>query len=77
MYLRRILTDGVISFLVDGNGASPDFVIETGEKPVLLGLGKNETTVNHRYRVLISGGTISPSLEENCIRLPLSWFALL
>ena len=85
MYLRRILTDGVISFATGSNETNPDFVIETREKPVLLEVGTSKTTtrqikqsnVEYRYGVLISNGITSPNLKENCIQMPLSWFLLL
>ena len=85
MYLRRILTDGVISFTTGNNETNPDFVIETREKPVLLEIGTSKTTtrqikqsnINYRYGVLISNGIISPNLIGDCIQIPLSWFLLL
>jgi len=85
MYLRRILTDGIISFTSGSNETNPDFVIETRENPVLLEIGTSKTTtrqikksnVNYRYGVLISNGITSPNLHGDCIQIPLSWFLLL
>ena len=85
MYLRRVLTDGVISYTTGSNEANPDFVIETREKPILLEMGTRKTTtrqiklsnVNYRYGVLISNGITSPNLTGDCIQIPLSWFLLL
>ncbi|MCL2290447.1 MAG: AAA family ATPase [Bacteroidetes bacterium] len=85
MYLRRILTDGIISFTTGNNEVNPDFVIETREKPILLEIGTSKTTtkqikqskVNYRYGLLISNGITSPNLKEDCISIPLSWFLLL
>jgi len=85
MYLRRILTDGVISFTTGNNETNPDLVIETREKPILLEIGTSKTTtrqikqsnVNYRYGVLISNGITSPNLIGDCIQIPLSWFLLL
>jgi hypothetical protein len=85
MYLRRVLTDGVISFTTGNNESNPDFVIETREKPILLEIGTSKTTtkqikqsnVNYRYGVLISNGITSPNLTGDCIQMPLSWFLLL
>jgi predicted AAA+ superfamily ATPase len=85
MYLRIILTDGVISFTTGNNETNPDFVIETREKPILLEIGTSKTTtkqikqsnVNYRYGALISNGITSPNLIGDCIQIPLSWFLLL
>ena len=85
MYLRRILTDGVISFTTGNNETNPDFVIETREKPIILEIGTGKTTtrqikqsnLNYRYGVLISNGITSPNLTGDCIQIPLSWFLLL
>ena len=85
MYLKRILSDSVISFTTGNNETNPDFVIETRDKPILLEVGTNKTTikqikqshVNYRYGILISNGITSPYLKEDCILIPLSWFLLL
>lgn len=85
MYLRRVLTDGVISYLSGSNDANPDFVIETRDKPILLEIGTGKTSlrqlkksnINHRYGLLISSGVTEPTLKSDCIQLPLSWFLLL
>lgn len=85
MYLRRCLTDGIISFLTTGKETNPDFVIETRHKPVLLEVGTNKTktkqikcsNIHCRYGLLVSQGIASPVLKENCIQLPLRWFLLL
>lgn len=85
MYLRRILTDGVISFSTGNNEANPDFVIETRDKPILLEIGTGKTStrqikhsnVNYRYGLLVSNSISKPTLKDDCIQLPLSWFLLL
>jgi len=85
MYLRRVLTDGAISYTTGNNETNPDFVIETREKPILLEIGTSKTTtrqikqsnINYRYGVLISNGITSPNLIGDCIQIPLSWFLLL
>lgn len=85
MYLRRVLTDGIISFLSGNNEANPDFVIETRDKPILLEIGTNKTTtrqikhsnVSYRYGILVSKGVTEPTLKGDCIQIPLSWFLLL
>lgn len=85
MYLRRVLTDGIISFLTGSNEANPDFVIETRDRPILLEIGTSKTTtkqikssnVTYRYGLLVSNGVTAPMLKGDCIQLPLSWFLLL
>ncbi|HAI77123.1 MAG TPA: hypothetical protein DCM08_12835 [Microscillaceae bacterium] len=85
MYLRRVLTDGIISFLSGNNVANPDFVIETRDKPILLEIGTNKTStsqikqsnVGYRYGLLVSNGVTEPVLKDDCIQIPLSWFLLL
>jgi len=85
MYLREILTDGIISFVTGNNEANPDFVIETREKPILLEIGTGKTTtrqikqsnINYRFGLLVSTGITSPNLKDDCIQLPLGWFLLL
>lgn len=85
MYLRRIFTDGIISFSSSKNEANPDFVIETRDKPLLLEIGTSKTStrqikqssVSYRYGILVSNGVSEPILKDDCIQLPLSWFLLL
>lgn len=85
MYLRRVLTDGVISYLSGDNEVNPDFVIETRDKPILLEIGTSKTSlrqltksnVKYRYGVLITSGVTAPILKGDCIQIPLSWFLLL
>ena len=85
MYIRTVLTDGVISFTTGSNETNPDFVIETREKPILLEVGTSKTTtrqikqsnVNYRYGVLVSNGITSPHLKGDCLQIPLNWFLLL
>jgi uncharacterized protein len=85
MYLRRVLADGIVSFLSGNHAANPDFVIETRDRPILLELGTGKTSVrqlkqsgvNHRYGLLVSSGVAEPALKGDTIQLPLSWFLLL
>lgn len=85
MYLRRVLTDGVISFTSGGGEGNPDFVIETRDKPILLEIGTGKTStkqikssgIDCRYGLLISNGVLTPTVKGNCIQIPLSWFLLL
>lgn len=85
MYLRRVLTDGVISFLSSSDNANPGFVIETRDKPILLEIGTSKTSlrqltksnVKYRYGLLISNVVAQPTLKGDCIQIPLSWFLLL
>lgn len=85
MYLKRILTDGIISFSSAKNEVNPDFVIETRDKPILLETGTSKTSlkqltksnIKYRYGLLVSNGVTAPALKEDCIQIPLSWFLLL
>jgi hypothetical protein len=85
MYLRRVLTDGIISFLSGNDEANPDFVIETRDKPIILEIGTNKTSlrqltktnVKYRYGLLVSNGVAEPTLKDDFIQIPLSWFLLL
>jgi predicted AAA+ superfamily ATPase len=85
MYLRRVLVDGVISFTSGSDNVNPDFVIETRDLPILMevGTGKTKTKqitstkIKFRYGILISNGYSEPSLKDQVIYLPLSWFLLL
>jgi predicted AAA+ superfamily ATPase len=85
MYLRRVLTDGIISFLSGNDEANPDFVIETRDKPIILEIGTNKTSlrqltktnVKYRYGLLVSNGVAEPTLKDDFIQIPLNWFLLL
>lgn len=85
MYLKRVLPEGMVSFLTGSTEANPDFVIETREQPLLLEIGTGKTLARqfrgaglaHRYGVLISDSAETAMLREGCIHLPLSWFLLL
>ena len=85
MYLKRILTEGAISYTAGNNLSNPDFVIETRESPILLELGKSKTStrqlkqsnVKCRYGILVSNGCSTPSLKNDTVLIPLHWFLLL
>lgn len=85
MYLRIVLTDGIISFVSGNSEANPDFVIETRDCPILLETGIGKTTlkqlkhsnITYRYGLLVSKGINEPLLKENNIQVPFSWFLLL
>jgi len=84
MYLRRVLTDGVVSFAA-GSRANPDFVIETRDKPILLEVGTGKTSskqikaspIPRRYGLMASDGIRLPALTGNYIQIPFNWFLLL
>jgi len=85
MYLRQVLSDGIISFLSSNDKVNPDFVIETRDKPIILEVGTGKTSlrqltktnIKYRYGILISNGVAEPTLKGDCIQIPLSWFLLL
>ncbi len=85
MYLKSLLTDGVVSFMSGSDTTNPDFVIETRDKPILLEIGSKKTTtrqirrsnIDYRYGVLVSDSVTSPVLKRNVLHIPLIWFLLL
>lgn len=85
MYLKRVLTEGVIAYLSGSDTANPDLVIETRDKPILIEIGTQKTSIRqltktqlkYRYGLLITNAVTHPILKDNCIQLPLSWFLLL
>jgi predicted AAA+ superfamily ATPase len=85
MYLRRLLTDGIVSFTSGSDSVNPDFVIETRDMPILLEVGIGKTygkqiklsKIKYRYGVVVSNGISLPTLKDNIIFLPLNWFLLL
>ncbi len=85
MYLKRLLADGIVSYLSDKNNVNPDFIIETRDQPILLEVGTGKTSIRQfkqskipfRYGLLITHGVTEPTLKDNCIQIPLSWFLLL
>ncbi len=85
MYLRRILDKGVVSFGVSKTGVSPDFIIETLDKPITLEVGINKKSTkqvskyieNKRYGIIINSKIEDIIIDKNCLFIPLSWFLLL
>jgi len=85
LYLKRILTDVVVSYTTGYNESNPDFVIETREKPILLEIGTSKTStkqikksnINYRYGIVVSNGITEPNYKGDCLQLPLSWLLLL
>lgn len=83
MYLRRILDIYQVFFSKTDNNVSPDFVVETGDKPIFIEVGLNKTTskqlrnINKRYGILISNKIEKTKIDEDVIKLPLSTFLLL
>lgn len=85
MYLKWILADGMVSFLSRKDQVNPDFVVETREQPILLEMGSGKTSlrqliqsnVPYRYGLLVASGIKEPSMKQDCIQIPWSWFSLL
>jgi len=84
-YLKRVLRDVSICFFDRKNAKSPDFLIETMDKPLLLevGISKNSaeqiinSPIKYRYGIIVSLNRKSPEIKGNILFLPLSWFLLL
>lgn len=86
MYLKRVLQEpGLLSFGLSENSVSPDFIVETGNAPVLIEVGIKKSTVRQtekymekkRYGIIITASEYDYSLKNNTLILPLSWFLLL
>lgn len=83
MYLRRVLEINQIYFTLSDNKSSPDFVIETGDKPIFIEIGINKTTTRQlrnydkRYGILISNKIEKPEISSDVVKLPLKTFLLL
>jgi len=86
MYLRRVLQEpGLLSFGLSTKSVSPDFIIETGDSPVVIEVGTNKTTIRQtekylekkRYGIIISASATDYSIRDNTLVIPLSWFLLL
>lgn len=83
MYLRKTL-DNNLFIASQSSNKSPDFVIETMDKPILVEVGKGKTKTsqfssidNNRYGILISEKLTEISKNNTYIKLPLHWFLLL
>lgn len=82
MYLRKTLNNNLF-IASQSSTKSPDFVIETMDKPVLVEVGKGKTktsqfsSIDNRYGILISGNPTEISKNNTYITLPLHWFLLL
>jgi len=86
MYLKRLLQEsGLLSFGFSPNSVSPDFVVETGDAPVVLEVGTKKSTLRQtekyqqrkRYGIIISASESDYMIKENTLIMPLSWFLLL
>ncbi len=83
MYLRRVLDINQVFFTKTDNKVSPDFVVETGDKPIFIEVGINKTTTRQlrsydkRYGFLISNKIEKPEISFDVVKLPLKTFLLL
>lgn len=85
MYLKRVLTDGMVSFVSGNVAVNPDFVIETRDKPILLEVGNyktsmrqlTKTNLHYRYGLMVSNGVEVPALKGDGVHIPFTWFLLL
>jgi len=85
MYLKRILSQGVVSFGF-GKKRNPDFVVETMDKPVILEVGVNKKTGtqikaygNYRYGIVVNASLDHPEFNDQSriMFVPLKWFLLM
>jgi len=83
MYLIKTLNNGIVSVYKQKDVQTPDFMIETMDKPLAIevGMGKQKTNqflnVDCRYGILLSNKISDVGRENNYIKLPLEWFLLL
>jgi hypothetical protein len=86
MYLNKSISNGFLSFVPQVGKGNADFILETGEAPIILEIGVGKRRINqislsrikYRYGILISDAVESVEAinEDKIIRLPLSWFLL-
>lgn len=86
MYLRRVMQEmGLLSFGMEKGAVSPDFVVETGDAPVVIEVGTKKLSVKQtekfqqkkRYGVIVNASATYCSIKDNTVTIPLSWFLLL
>lgn len=85
MYLTKTILENQILFSRIQENYSPDFIVETMEKPIIIEVGKSKIktdqlkSIEKRYGILISLGIkkVEVDLENNIIKLPLHYFLLL
>ncbi len=85
MYLKRNLSDGVVSFGF-GQKKNPDFVVETMDSNILIEVGINKSDKNqikkykkYRYGIILNSKITEPDFDDTnkILFIPLSWFLLL
>jgi len=83
MYLVKTLNDGIVSIAKQTKSITPDFIIETLDKPLAIEVGSSKTTTDQfskidcRYGILISNKIEDIEIINNYLKLPLKWFLLL
>ena len=87
LYLKRTLANVPLSFSMAGEKGerSPDFLIETHDKPIILEVKTKKadlrqilkSKIKFRYGILILAEATNYSIVDNVLILPLSWFLLL
>ena len=85
MYLRRLLDNSTLFFSATKKGPSPDFVIETHQKPLALKVSMGRKTARqvqndktpYRYGIVVNASTNTPLLKNDTLFLPLHWFILM
>lgn len=84
MCLRRNIDPGLLSFGV-GKEASPDFIIDTMDSPVVLEVGINKKSKRQiskyekskRYGIIVNSQIEIAEFKGDCLFVPLSWLLLL
>ena len=83
MYLIKTLNNGIVSIAKQTESTTPDFIIETLDKPLAIEVGSSKATtdqfskIDYRYGILVSNNIEDTSISSNYLKLPLKWFLLL
>ncbi len=75
----------MLSFSSKNKQKNPDFVIDTGDKPILIEVGINKTTtkqitksnIKYRYGIIINTSINKIDIKADNVFLPLKWFLIL
>lgn len=85
MYLRKSVDAGLLSFGQQSGEPTPDFIVETRDRPVVIEVGSKKPSVrqvvkyeeNKRYGLVISARSTALEIKGGDVMLPLSWFLLI
>lgn len=83
MYLRKSIDGGLLGFGQQQGSSTPDFIVRTRDKAVLIEVGTHKTsmkqveqTKDKRYGIVLSARATQVERYGNSVKLPFSWFLL-